>query len=29
MSVLGEGFNKMIVVHLVKTYCLPTLTLWL
>ena len=26
MSVLGRGSNEMTAVHLVKTYCLPTLT---
>ena len=26
MSVLGRGSHEMNAVHLVKTYCLPTLT---
>jgi len=26
MSVLGKGCQEMNAVHLIKTYCLPTLT---
>jgi len=26
MSVLGKGYHEMNAVHLIKTYCLPTLT---